>query len=370
MAAKIADVEAIPIGVPLPRPLRMSFVTVERRESILVRVRTEDGTEGVGDAMTVPYFTGETALGARTLIRDVFAPALIGLDPLNLAAAVGRLEAAAVGNPAARAAVDGALHDLAGKLLGVPVSTLLGGRCRDRVEASWHVSNMEPDADAREAAGAVARGFRILKIKVGAADPRRDLDGLRAIREAVGQDARLYVDANQAWRPDQAIRFIRRAEEYGIELIEQPVARWDLAGMATVARAVDAAVAPDEGVWSAEELLTYARHDAATAVVAKLIKSGGLVGLRRLIAVAEAANVGLYLAAMPGETSVSAAAAIHLASATRRLPFGTAIAPHYIDHDVVREPIRPSDGAFTPSDRPGLGVELDPAAIEACRLDR
>jgi L-alanine-DL-glutamate epimerase-like enolase superfamily enzyme len=369
MAGRIADVEAIPIGVPLPRPLRMSFITVERRESILVRVRTEQGAEGIGDAMTVPYFTGETALGAQRLVREVFAPALVGLDPLDLGVAVGRLEAA-VGNPAARAAVDGALHDLAGRLLGVPVSTLLGGRQRDRVEATWHVSNMDPEADARDAADAVRRGFRILKIKVGAPDPRRDLLGLRAIREAVGEDVRLYVDANQAWRPDQAIRFVRRAEEYGVELVEQPVARSDLAGMAAVARAVEAAVAPDEGVWSAEELLTYARQGAATAVVAKLIKSGGIVGLRRLIAVAEAANVGLYLAAMPGETSVSAAAAIHLACATRRLPFGTAIAPHYIDYDIVREPIRPSDGAFQPLDGPGLGVELDPAAVEACRLDR
>jgi L-alanine-DL-glutamate epimerase-like enolase superfamily enzyme len=370
MAGRIADVEAIPIGVPLPRPLRMSFITVERRESILVRVRTEQGAEGIGDAMAVPYFTGETALGAQRLIPEVFAPALVGLNPLDLGVAVGRLEAAAVGNPAARAAVDGALHDLAGRLLGVPVSTLLGGRQRDRVEATWHVSNMDPEADARDAADAVRRGFRILKIKVGAPDPRRDLLGLRAIREAVGEDVRLYVDANQAWRPDQAIRFVRRAEEYGVELIEQPVARWDLAGMAAVARAVEAAVAPDEGVWSAEELLTYARQGAATAVVAKLIKSGGIVGLRRLVAVAEAADVGLYLAAMPGETSVSAAAAIHLACAIRRLPFGTAIAPHYIDHDIVREPIRPSDGVFHPLDGPGLGVELDPAAVEACRLDR
>src|SRR5262245_47653399 len=110
--------------------MRMSFITVERRESILVRIRTDDGAEGIGDAMTAPYFTGETALGAQALIERALAPALIGLDPLRLNEAVDRLERVAVGNPAARGAVDIALHDLASKLLGVPLSTLLGGRCR------------------------------------------------------------------------------------------------------------------------------------------------------------------------------------------------------------------------------------------------
>ena len=365
---KVARVETIPVSLPLARPMKMSIATVATRDCLVVRVHSDEGQVGIGEAMAVPYFTGETLDGTRSAVERVLAPAVSGQDPLNLNLLAARLSKALVGNPAARCALDIALHDLAARVLGVPLHALLGGALRDRIVATWHCGNMNPEEDATECAEAVARGFRQLKVKVGHADYRLDWAGLKAIREAVGDDVRLLVDANQAWTAENAIAFIRGAERYGVELVEQPVSRHDVAGLARVSAAVDPAVAPDEGVFTAEDLAVYIRAGATDAVLLKLLKAGGLHGARRLATLAEASGVAVFLAAMPGESSLSAAAAIHLAATLPSLPYGTAIAPHYITRDVVAEPIRPVDGEFRLPQGPGLGTELDEAALGACRI--
>jgi muconate cycloisomerase len=366
---KIARVETIVVGLPLVRPLKMSIATVTHRECLLVRVTSDEGRVGVGEAMGAPYFTGETLEGVRLAVETVLAPAVLGQDPLNLNLLAQRMSKALVGSSGARCAVDLALHDLAARCLGVPLHVLLGGALRDRVPATWHCGNMDPDEDAAECAEAVGNGYRQLKVKVGHEDYRRDWDALRAIREAVGDEVRLFVDANQAWMPEQAIAFIRGAERYGLELCEQPVSRTDPHGLARVAAAVDCAVAPDEGVFSAEDLVLHVRAGAGDAVLLKLLKSGGLHGARRLAATAGALGVSVFPAAMPGESSVSGAAMVHLAATLPALPFGTAIAPHYVTRDVTSTPMRPVDGYFPLPQGPGLGLELDPELLAAARLD-
>lgn len=362
---KIASVETFTVELPLARPMKMSIATVAHRDCLVVRVRSDDGQQGIGEAMAVPYFTGETLEGARLAVEQVLQPAVLGQDTLNLNALAARLDKVLVGNPAARCALDIALHDLAARTLGVPLHVLLGGKLRDRVLATWHCGNMNAEEDAAECAEAVARGFRQLKVKVGQSDFRRDWAGLKAIRLAVGDDIRLFVDANQAWTPEQAIAFIRGAEVYGVELVEQPVNRSDVAGLARVAAAVDPAVAPDEGVFSAEDLVLYLRAGATDAVLLKLLKAGGLHGARRLAALAQTSGVAIFLAGMPGESSICAAAALHLAATLPSLPYGTAIAPHYITRDLVLDPIRPRDGFFDVPGGPGLGIQIDEAALES-----
>jgi o-succinylbenzoate synthase len=365
---KIARVETLLVGLPLARPLKMSIATVTRRETLLVRLTTDQGQQGVGEAMAVPYFTGETLEGARLAVEQVLGPIVLGQNPLHLNLLGARLGKALFGNPGARCAVDLALHDLAARVLGLPLHLLLGGAVRQRLPATWHCGNLQVDQDAAECAEAVASGFRQLKVKVGQADHRLDWRALEAIRAAVGDEVRIYVDANQAWLPEQAITFIRGAERFGVELIEQPVSRHDLAGLARVAAAVDTAIAPDEGVFSAEDLVQHLRAGAADAVLLKLLKAGGLHGARRLAVLAEASGVAVLPAAMPGESSLSGAAGLHLAATLASLPYGCAVAPHYISQDLVARPLRPVDGCFELPTGPGLGVELDEAAVRACRL--
>lgn len=369
-ALEIQAIEAIPITIPLPRAIRMAVATVDHRDSVLVRVRTRDGLQGWGEAVPAPYFTGETQAGACHAITHLLGPALLGLNAFNLQGAVRRMDRALTGNPAAKAAVDVALHDLVARAFGVPLYQLLGGKVRDRVWATWYVSASDPEEAADEARAGVEQGFRGFKIKVGVESVRVDLERLRAVRQATGPQIPLRADANQAWSPGDAIRWLIQAAEFGLQFVEQPVKRDDLAGMARVAQAVDTPVAPDEGLWDANDAMQHIRAGACGGIVLKVVKCGGLVGAQRLAAVAQAANLALHLCGMPGETSICAAAGLHLAVALPELAWDTGFYPHLAVVDPVVERLLPERGSFVPPEGPGLGIEIDEGAVERCRTDR
>lgn len=364
---KITAIEAIPLGIKI-KPLKMATRVIDREECILVRVRTDEGLAGYGEAVTAPYFTGDWARSAKLLIDGLLGPALVGQDPCDPVACARLMERLVASNPATRAAVEIALYDVLGKALGVPLYRLLGGPRRDEVPALWHIGNFDARLDAEEAARAAERGFRMLKLKVGAMTHEQDLASLAAIR-AAAPSLRIVLDANQAWTVDQAIRFIRAAEEHHVDFVESPIRGTDLAGMARVAAAVATPVAADEGLFSAEDALAHVRAGAAGVFVPKVIKAGGLGEVQRIAALAETANVGLHLAAMPGQTSVGAAADAHLGLALARLDYWSGIAVHYAEQDVVEERLLPRAGAYRPPDGPGLGVEVSEALLARCRLD-
>ncbi len=356
--------------IPLIHPLRMAVATVDRRESVLVRVHTSEGLVGLGEAVLAPYFTGETQVGAKGAIERLLAPALLGMDAFDLHAIIQRMNRVLTGNPATKASVDLALHDLMAKALNVPLYKLLGGKVRDRVDSTWYLSASDPEHIADEAREGVEEGFQAVKIKLGSQPPIVDLQRLKAVREAVGEEVRIRADANQAWTPLEAIKFLKAAEGLGLQFMEQPVNRSDIDGMAQVARAVDTAVAPDEGLFDAEDALRYIRAGAADGVVMKLIKTGGLLGAQKLVDVVETANLGLHLGGMPGETSICAAAAIHLAVTLPTLSWGSGIYPYSARLDVVGQRLSPVKGAYLPPEEPGLGVELDEEALAYCRVDQ
>lgn len=356
--------------IPLIHPLKMAVATVDRRESVLVRVHTSEGLVGLGEAVLAPYFTGETQVGAKGAIERLLAPALLGMDAFDLQAIVQRMNRVLTGNPATKASVDLALHDLVAKALNVPLYKLLGGKVRDRVDSTWYLSASDPEHVADEARQGVEEGFQAVKIKLGTQPAIVDLQRLKAVREAVGEEVQIRADANQAWAPVEAIKFLKAAAEFGLQFIEQPVKRSDIDGMAQVARAVDTAVAPDEGLFDAEDALRYIRAAAADGVVMKLIKTGGLLGAQKLADVVETANLGLHLGGMPGETSICAAAAVHLAVTLPALSWDSGIYPYSARLDVVGQRLSPVRGAYLPPEEPGLGVELDEEALAYCRVDQ
>jgi o-succinylbenzoate synthase len=370
MTLSVSAVEAIPITIPLKRPLKMASAAVHHRESVLVRIHTREGWVGLGEAVPAPYFTGETQLGARYALEQLIAPSLRGREISDLHVLLHGIDRLLWGNPSIKAAVDMALHDLVAKSLGVPLYLLLGGKMRDRVEATWYLFSKEPDRLAEEAMEGVRQGYPAVKIKVGTQSPALDLQCLETVRRAVGDQVEIRADANQAWKPIEAIRFLKLAEEYRLQFVEQPVRRDDLVGMAQVARAVTTPLAPDEGVFGAEDALRHIRAGAADGVVVKLIKTAGLAGARRLAAVLETANLSAHVAGMPGETSVGGAATLHLALAFPSLHWGSGIYPSFAQHDVVTEPLQAIQGHYLPPEGPGLGVELDMQAVAHCRTDR
>lgn len=313
MSARIVEVRTSPTRAALHTP----FVTAVRRtdavESVYVDVVDSDGAVGRGEGVATWRVTGDSLASITAAAEGPLRAAVLDRDPDDLLPACRAVADAVVGNMAAKAAVDVALHDLAARRTGVPLTKLLG-TTRRSVPTDVTLAADTVDAMAAAAAKRIDEGFSVLKVKVGdgGAD---DLARLRAIRGAA-PDALLRLDANQGWAPRQAVRIIRSFSDAGldIELVEQPTAADDLDGLAFVTARVDTPILADESVWSAADTLELVRRRAADLVNVKLAKSGGLAPARAVATVAEAAGVGVLVGSMM-ETCVGTAAAAAFACA-------------------------------------------------------
>ena len=356
----ITSVDVIPVRLPLHEPFAVSYATYPDVLSVLVRIQTADGAEGWGEATPDPNVTGETWFGTAETIRRDLAPALIGRDARNFQAASRALDAYVEGVPAAKAAIDIALHDLVARAIGVPLWQLLGGRAGEHLEISRVVSMGEPAAMAAAAERHVAAGFKTVKVKVGdAADPRLDVTRLAAVREAVGPEIGIKVDVNQGWRtPGVAIASIRAMELMHPNYIEQPVVWWDLEGLAEVRRQTGAVIMIDEGCHGPRDMLRAVSLRAADLVNIKLMKTGGLTNAQKLNAIAETAGIPAQVGTMV-ESSIASAAGLHLAISTanvRTVEMGgplDARGRHWQCQSVVREGSGHGTGRSGTRDRGG-----------------
>ena len=272
-------------------------------------------------------------------------------------------------NTAARAAVEMALHDVVAKAAGMPLYMLYGGRARPSVPTIWHVSGRTPAASADEAAQAVSEGYPSVKLKVGN-DVAEDLAATDAVRGAIGPEVLLLPDANQGWDVADALRYLRGVAGAEPGFVEQPIRRGDVLGMAHLVAHSPVTVAGDESIFDAADLYTHLALGATGAVVVKLMKAAGPIGVRHLFAVADAAGIGVHFAGMAGQTSISAAHGAHLALAVPTLRYGSGISPHYLADDVCSERFLPDHGHLHPSDAPGAGIEIDEGKLAHYRLDR
>jgi len=371
---KITAVEAIPLRMPLAHPYEIAIGTRREGHLVIVVVRTDEGIVGHGDASPADGLpiSSETQKSIVSVVREQLAPLLLGENPLEVPKLVDKMHASIHGNWYAKAAIDNALYDVAGQALGQPVYVLLGGRRRDRVLLSAGVGARDTATAVETAEAALAAGYRSLKVKVGFG-LARDLENLRAIRGVAGPDVPIRIDANMGWTYVTAVQAIRRMEEVDLQLVEQPLKRYDYVGMAALAAAVDVPIAADEMVWSPEDVQTVVRLKAAEIVNMKVMKVGGLCDAMRGAQILDAADLR-YWAGTMGETGIGVAANIHFCAAARNLPFaceGARPAPYFLGDDVIRTPFEVKDGYMTVDQvaRPGLGIEVDPKQIERYRMD-
>lgn len=362
----IANVRVVLADIPLRRPHAMSFTTLEAVNFAFVRLETRNGIVGWGEAACLggPTWSEESAESVAATVERYLAPWLVGrnaaeIEPLRIEMA-RRIQ----GNPFARAAVEMALWDVNGRALGVPVHRLLGGRVRDRVPLSWSLAVTDPEAELAEAREMVARGHRIFKIKTAAHPLPHDVTRVARIREAVGPDVALRVDANQGWDRPAALAAIRALEPFRLDFVEQPLPRWDVEGMAAIARNVALPVMADESCFSPHDALAIARLGGVSILALKVTKSAGLVGSLAIARIAEAAGMGCYVGCMI-ETSLGTAAYLQLALAAAPVTWGCELfGPLLLRGDVTRQPVRYQDGAILALDGPGLGVDVDEAALK------
>lgn len=358
---KISAVKAIPFRAPRKKVWHAAFGVVAESEYAIVIVETDAGVRGVGEIATVWDRRG---ISQADDVNRLLAPLLIGKDPLSLnelCLAVHR----ALGrdsNPA-KAGVDIALHDLAGRILGVPVHQLLGGKLRDRVQLSFSINMAAAEAMAAEAVELCAQGFRTLKLKAGL-DHRADLRALEAIRSRIGDTINLRIDMNAALvSPKEAVRRIRDFEPFQPEFVEQPVKAGDIPGMAFVREHAAVPIMADESVWDSRDALALVTHRAADLANIYVMEAGGLREARQALAILETAAIPAMIGSMP-EFGIGTAAQLHLAAIAPNLVAANDLCGFlYHARDIVHESPRARGGeAFVPS-AAGLGIELDDALL-------
>lgn len=370
---KIRAVETIPVRVPILPGLAIRSGrggTHDTSPFLLVKLHTDEGLVGLGEASCTPRWSGEDQVSAAHFIDAYFGPALIGRDPTRIEETSAAVFPIVAGNAFTKAAVEMALWDLAGKAAGVPVYELLGGKVRASVETKWSVSGRPPAEAAEIARRAKERGFRAMKVKVGLGDD--DFARVAAVREEVGPDVKLGVDANGGWgEPAVAIAAIERLKPLGIAFVEQPVWAGDPEEMAVVRRAVGLPIVADESIYSLADARQLARAGACDVFSIYVGKSGGLGPAK---AVADFA-LGQGIACTIGsnlELGVGSAAMIHLSVAHRGIAAVDSpcdiIGPLYYEDDILREPLDLAGGRAVPPGGPGLGVELDDAKVERYRV--
>lgn len=331
-------------------------------ETVLVRLTTETGLAGWGEARGV---SDETPAGIVATLRDRLGPLVLGRSLGERAALLERVDRTLRGNGAAKAALDIALHDLAARAAGVPLLGWLGGRRRPEVEGAEYLRDGPVEAAGVEARGHVARGFRVLRVRVGLEPFERDVARIRGVREAVGDGVRLAVDANQAWTVKEAIGRIQALERFGLECVGQPVEARDVLGMAEVARSVGVPLMADESLRTLTDAMTLLRLGAAAMFQVEVGRAGGLHRAGQLIALAEAARVPYVVGQANGGLATVAAAHLALASAPRHAALGGADGT-----DADPTPSRVHDGGqVVVPEGPGLGVAPDETKLRSvCRL--
>jgi L-alanine-DL-glutamate epimerase-like enolase superfamily enzyme len=370
---KITGIETIPVRVPIREQLAIRGKGGYHSTSpfLLVKVHTDSALTGLGEVSCTPRWSGEDQFTAAHFIGSIFEPLLMGKDALDLGANTETIRSALFGHPFTKAALEMAFWDLLGKAAGVPVYRLLGGKRRDFVPLKWSISGVAPDKAAGIAKWAVDQGFRTMKVKVGI-DPEQDVQRVRAVRQAVGPDVRLGIDANGAWKPRTAIEMARRLAEYGIYFVEQPVPPGDVAWMAEVRDSIQVPVIADESLYSAQDGLSLIRAGAADVFSVYVGKAGGIAAGSALSALADAAGLSSTLGSNL-EMGIGSAAMLHLAIATPAMVGGEfpcdIIGPLFYEDELLQEPLDIRGGEGRVPERPGLGVELDEDKVNRYRVD-
>jgi o-succinylbenzoate synthase len=313
----IQQIEVYNVTLGYKEPFRIASEASTESHNVIVKIVTDYGVVGWGESSPSKRVTGETA---ETVIKtlDKIGPKLVGMCPLRIEQDVEIMDSVVERNPAAKAAIDIALHDILGKTGRKPLFMLMGGY-RKEVLTDITLSIKSPKEMAKDAVKAVKKGFKALKVKVGV-NPVEDVERIRLIREAVSDDLQIRIDANQGWTPKQAIEALNTIEKYNIQFAEQPVPAEDLKGLVNVRKDSPIPIMADESVHSPEDALRLIQAEAVDLINIKLMKSGGILKGRKIAAVAEAAGIPCMIGCM-GESEIGIAAGAHLAAGVKNIQY-------------------------------------------------
>jgi muconate cycloisomerase len=372
LTPRIEHIEALLVDLPTIRPHKLSMTVMSGQTLMIVRIRCSDGVVGIGEGTTIGglNYGAESPEGMKLTIDTYIAPFLLQKDPRQVGPLMAAIGKSVRDNNFAKCAIETALLDAQGKRTGLSIADLFGGRFQERLPVAWTLASGDTGKDIAEAEEMLQRRrHNVFKLKIGRSDIKVDVAHVAAIKKAVGPRASVRVDVNQAWSEASAAGAIALLEEVGCDLVEQPIAMSNRDGMARLAARARIPIMADEALHGPETAFAYATAAAADVFALKIAQSGGLHGARRVAAIADAADIGLYGGTML-EGAVATIASAHLFSTLPNLEWGTELfGPLLLTEEILTAPLDYSDFSLKVPTGPGLGITLDEDRVARFRRD-
>ena len=366
---KIQRIEAIPYAIPYHHPLTFASGEVHTADHVLIRVHTDEGVVGEADAPPRPYTYGETQTSIKTIVEEVFAPQIVGLDVFDREK-VHAVMHRTIHNQVAKGAVDVALWDAAGKALGTPVHKMLGG-WTDSMRVS-HMLGFKPSQELLDEALRFGQeyGITTFKLKVGRRPLSLDIEACHVLREGLGEDVELYLDANRGWTANEAMEVLRRTEGLGLSLLEEPCDAKEAMSRRRLVEHSPIPVVGDESVPTAGDVSRELLSGGCNAICIKTARSGfteatEILGLCTGLGVD--VTMGNQIDTQVGSLATVTFGAAHQATSRRAGELS-----NFLDmsDDLLAEPITIQDGRISVRHEPGVGAGIDEAKLEQYRTDR
>jgi len=352
---KIVRAEAIPVELELKEPFSIANETIEVADNIFIRLETETGLVGWG-CSTPDMVTSETK---KTVLKsfEVAKRLVIGCDPTRINLLNYTMDNDIQGNPSLKASVNLAMYDLIGKMAGMPLFRLLGGY-REKIATSVTIGLNPTDLMVKKAKQIVSDGFDIIKIKCGI-NVEKDIENILAIRETVGSAIKIRLDANEGYSVEEAIRMIKAIEEKGadVEMLEQPTKASHLYSLKEVTHQSPVPIMADETALTLKDSVKLLKHEIADMINIKLMKIGGLTNASKANVLAELADVPIMVGCM-NESMAAMSAGVHFACAFRNVQYADLDSALDFVNDIAKGGARYEKGFVIPSEKPGLGVDV------------
>ncbi|MGM0928250.1 MAG: enolase C-terminal domain-like protein [Actinomycetota bacterium] len=364
---KIERIEAIPYAIPYTHPLKFASGEVTTAEHVLLRVHTDTGLVGVADAPPRPYTYGETQASIVAIVEQVFAPQVTGMDVLDR----GKIHAVlnrTIHNQVAKGALDIALWDLMGKAMETPVHKLLGGYT-DHMRVS-HMLGFRPAEELLDEALRFGEeyGITTFKLKVGRRPLGLDIEACHVLREGLGEDVDIYLDANRGWTANEALEVLRRTEGLGLSLLEEPCDAKEAMSRRRLVEKSPIPVVGDESVPTAGDVSRELLSGGCNAICIKTARSG-FTEAQQILGLCTGLGVDVTMGNQI-DTQIGSLATVTFGAAHEATSRRAGELSNFLDmaDDLLAEPIRIENGTISVRDVPGVGAAIDEGKLAKYRL--
>lgn len=361
---KITSIDIYKADIKLKEPFRIAIMEILNALSVFVKINTSRGSYGIGEANPYWGITGETQAMNLAAASDL-AHLLLNKNPLDIEARMKEINRFLVHNSTIRSAFDMALYDLLGKTAGLPLYALLGGG----KHSFWTDNTIginDPDYMAEKALEYKNQGFPAIKVKLGTTK-EKDVERIRKIRKAIGENLPIRIDANQGWDYKTAVGTLQALEPMGIEYCEQPIAQWDYENFRRIRQNTEIALMADESLFDHHDAYKLASMGCCDYFNIKLAKSGGIHTALMINAIGESAGIPCMVGCMT-ETRLGLTAAAHLVSSRSNIIFADLDGFLFLQEDPIIGGAEYNVGEIKLPDSPGHGADVDPDFLKHCEL--